>query len=360
MPSLQTAGNCIQTWLLRSQEVRSIAMFRALKLGDMLCATPALRAVRARWPRAHITLVALPWFRELADRYTHLFDELIEFPGYPGLPEQVPDSEATESFLRGMRGRGFDLVVQMHGSGEVTNPLVRRFEGRLTTGFRPPDDHSPDYAAHPIWVEERPEPLRWLDLLDHLGIASRGTCLELPLGDRDLDDLERLRWRSGFAATPYVCVHPGASVSERRWPAAAFAALANRLSNRGYAVVLTGGPEERELTARVANLMHRPSIDLAGRTSLGQLATLVSQATLLVSNDTGLSHVAAATRTPSVIVSPVSDPVRWGPLDRYRHRVVDARQGATVEQVWAVVENLRRELAPSHLSPFTPGCKSHD
>src|SRR4051812_16153739 len=111
-------------------DVQSVAVLRALKLGDMLCATPALRALRRGLPRAHIALIALPWFRELAPRYTHLFDELIDFPGYPGLPEQPSSPERVERFLIDMQARRFDLIVQMHGSGEITNPMVHRMGSR--------------------------------------------------------------------------------------------------------------------------------------------------------------------------------------------------------------------------------------
>jgi ADP-heptose:LPS heptosyltransferase len=84
--------------------------------------------------------------------------------------------------------------------------------------------------------------------------------------------------------------------------------------------------------------MQAPAVDLAGRTSLGLLAALVARSALVVCNDTGVSHMAAAARTPSVVISPVSDPRRWGPLDRRLHRVVDARAGASVADVWESVE----------------------
>jgi ADP-heptose:LPS heptosyltransferase len=85
---------------------------------------------------------------------------------------------------------------------------------------------------------------------------------------------------------------------------------------------LTGSAHEAQLTAAVARAMRAPAVDLAGRTSLGAMGALLSRARLLVTNDTGISHLAAALRVPSVVVFTASDPARWAPLDARLHRRV--------------------------------------
>ena len=92
---------------------------------------------------------------------------------------------------------------------------------------------------------------------------------------------------------------------------------------RGLAVVLTGSEEDAPVTAEVA-AMSPPATDTAGRTSLGAFGALIAGARLLVTNDTGASHVAAALRIPSVVVFTASDPRRWAPLNGALHRIATA------------------------------------
>jgi len=117
-------------------------------------------------------------------------------------------------------------------------------------------------------------------------------------------------------------LHAGSQLASRRWPAERFAQVGDALSKEGLQVVLTGTKGERELTARVRDAMRSPALDLTGLTSLGGLAALIARARLVVANDTGVSHIAAALKAPSVIIANGSDPRRWAPLDRQLHRVL--------------------------------------
>lgn len=299
---------------------RRIVVFRALMLGDMLCATPALRVLRGAWPEARITLVGLPWAADWARRLASV-DDFEPFPGWPGLPELQPPAPGQMSgFMARIRSCRFDLAIQLHGAGAVVNAVVARFGAAWNAGFAsreawfPPEDR----ARFAAWPEQGHEILRLLSLTDHLGLARRGTYIDWPLSPQDHANARRLV----PAEHGYAVVHPGAQLPSRRWPARRFAAVADRIAQAGLRVVLTGTEGERGLVASVAAMMRQQPLDLCGRTDLWTLGALLSSARVLVCNDTGLSHVAAALGTRSVVVACGSETGRWAPLDTGRHRVL--------------------------------------
>jgi ADP-heptose:LPS heptosyltransferase len=295
-----------------------IAVLRALQLGDMLCAVPALRALHAEFPAARISLIGLPWARELVGRFRAYLYDFIEFPGFPGLAERPCDQRALPRFFEAVRARRYDLAIQLHGSGEVTNDLVLRFGAQRHAGYYRAGRRNPEPERFVEWREREPEVLRYLRLVERLGAPARGTALEFPLNDADWSEWTAL----GLERESYAVVHPGAQLPSRRWPPARFAEVADALSADGLQVVLTGTAGEAGIVGAVKAAMRTPALDLAGRTTLGGLAALVARARLVVANDTGISHIAAAVRTPSVIVASGYDVVRWAPLDRQLHRVL--------------------------------------
>lgn len=303
---------------LRLERVRSVCVFRALQLGDMLCIVPALRSLRAGAPDATIALVGLPWARAFARRFGRYIDEFIEFPGHPAMPEQPARPALWPDFVAAMRARRFDLALQMHGSGEVSNAVMVELGAARCAGFCPSPEAAPDPTTFLAWQPREHEVLRYVRLMRHLRLPDRGTGLEWPKAEGDEDEAASAAIRHEH----YVCLHPGARLRSRRWPVERFAEVADRLAACGYAIVVTGAPEEADLAAALTRHMRGAAVDLCGKTSLGGLAQVIARARLVVCNDTGVSHVAAAVGTPSVVVCCGADPLRWAPLDAGRHRVL--------------------------------------
>ncbi|CAN0627892.1 Glycosyltransferase family 9 protein [Burkholderia multivorans] len=301
-----------------------VAVFRALQLGDMLCAVPALRALRRGEPNARITLIGLPWAREFSSRFADYVDDFIPFPGAPGLDGHDVELDATQGvmFRATCRVRDFDLAVQLHGSGTHSNAVVASLGAVRTAGFAPAHGGAAALDHAVPWRDDEPEIARHLRLMRSLGYDDWGDYLEFPLGGLDYAIWRVLCEKHDLQPGGYAVVHPGAPMSSRRWPVERFASVARWLSDQGLQIVLTGARTETALAQAFSSSFGLPLVDLCGRAPLGALGALIGHARLLLCNDTFVSHVAAALGTPSVVVACGSDVARWAPLDRERHRVL--------------------------------------
>lgn len=303
------------------QKIKKIAVFRALQLGDMLCVIPALRALHRAYPHAEVTLLGMPWSKSLVDRFPHYIHSFKHFPGYPGLPEQKFDPKAFTQFLIEVQHEQFDLVLQIQGDGSIVNPMVELFAARYTAGFCLQDDYCPDknlFVEYPTGIHEIE---RHLFLMNYLGIESTGTHLEFPLYKKDFEEYEQLNFT--LQLKKYVCVHPGSRGAWRQWPTEYFAALANYCSAQGFTIVLTGTSDEMNIVNAVAQHLKNKPIIAAGQTSIGAAGVLIKNAFALISNCTGVSHMAAAFETPSIVISMDGEPERWAPLNKHFHRTID-------------------------------------
>ena len=323
----------------------TVVVLRALQLGDLLCAVPAFRAMRRAWPSARMSLVGLPAARALTRRFEHYLDDFIEFPGYPGLPERPAEADGLPAFFDGLRARRYDLAIQMQGDGTITNDLVARFGAAAMAGFVPPG-HAPRPDGVFVEYPDGHEIRKMLALAAALGAPAAGEHLEFPLSADDEREWGALRSAMALSPRGYVCLHPGARAAARRWPPEQFARVGEALRTRGLRVLVTGdGADEEQLAASVVDAMQGRATSVAGRTSLGALAALVRDARMIVCNDTGLSHVAAAVKTPSVVIFRITDPLRWAPLDAVRHRVVHDGPGAAVAAAATALGLLEPESA---------------
>ncbi|GAB1511586.1 glycosyltransferase family 9 protein [Actinophytocola sp. KF-1] len=283
-------------------------VLRALGIGDLLVAVPALRGLRAVTDR--VVLAAPSWLSPLVE-LTGCVDELLPTPGLGSLRAPAPD-----------------VAVNLHGAGpESIADLVATSPGRVLTHRHPA---FPDLPGPP-WVEEQHEVARWCRLLDWYGIPA------------DPGDLSLLRPHVASVAPGAVVVHPGASVATRRWDVPGFAAVARALA-ADHRVVVTGSAPERDLAMAVAGEAGLPEAAvLAGELDLADLAAVVADAAVVVCNDTGVGHLATAYGVRSVVLFGPTPPERWGPpADRSQHVVLRASE-VSADEVLAAV---RRVLAP--------------
>jgi ADP-heptose:LPS heptosyltransferase len=313
-----------QNYNIGQASPRRVAILRALNLGDLLCFIPALRALKVASPNSSCTLIGLPWARSFARRFRNYFDDFIEFPGWPGLPERSLDYSRVPRFLEVLQNAQFDLALQCHGSGPHVNDIIALAHAKHSAGFHQPNNGSADLTTWIPYPDDEPEIWRWLRLACHLGGTFSGDHLEFPIEDEEHKDVESLL-PHGVIERPYAVIHVGATTcGGRLWQPHNFALVAQYLYDSGYQIILTGVEEERKLVQKFEDDCLVPTINVCGQTSLGVVAALVRKAALVVCHDTGISHIAAALETPSIIVHNRSDKRGWPPLNRSRHRFVES------------------------------------
>jgi len=267
----------------------SIVVVRALGLGDLLTAVPALRAIRRAYPQHRITLCTPAAFAPLA--------------ALSGAVDEVHDARPLAPLDTDLAGS--ELAVNLHGHGPQSHRVVEAMRPSRVIAFRHP---AVAWSLRsPEWRTKEHEVLRWCRLLESYGLVTdaHDLHLEVPGVARD----QRL-----------TLIHPGAASGSRRWPAQRFAAVARNEAARGRRVLVTGGLAERELARRVADMAGLPlAAVVAGRTGVSELARLMARGGRLVCGDTGVAHLATALRTPSVLLFGPVSPALWGPLDARRH-----------------------------------------
>lgn len=298
--------------------VRKIAVLRASVIGDFIFSLPALEALRGAYSAAEIVLLGRRWHAEFLEGRPGPVDRVVVVPGMTGVnddPGANRDASAREGFFREMQRESFDIAVQLHGGGRYSNVFVLRLGARLSVGMRTPD--APLLDRWIPYVYYQPEILRTLEVVGLVGARTENLEARLALTERDV--------RESLAAVPHTqrplaALHPGASDPRRRWPPEKFAEVGDALAAAGAHVVVTGTGPERQLVDAVRENMSGAAQDLCDRLSLGGLAGLFSGCRVVVSNDSGPLHLAAASGAATVGIYWCGNLINAEPITRARHR----------------------------------------
>ena len=289
-----------------------ILLLQLKRIGDLILTTPAIAALRESFPEAQITLVVSNECADLLPAISNIdriliarrnardlalffsvaatrFDYCVDFTRN--------DRSASLAFLSGARRRVASYRVR-----EQAKTRARAYTDFV--GVRMRDMHTIDYH---------------LALLEPLGAHNASTAPRLDLPPSAYETAETLR-RNWNVTEPYVVLHPGSARQEKLWQPARWAEVIDHFSpSHGIDLVLTSGasPDEQAHVAAIKNSTQQPVIDLSGKTDLLTLAALIGQARLLVTVDSAPMHLAAATRTPQVVLFGPTNPFHWRPLQSH-------------------------------------------
>ncbi|WP_067807200.1 glycosyltransferase family 9 protein [Actinomadura formosensis] len=280
-----------------------VLVARQDNIGEVLLAGPAVRAVARR--AEEVVLLCGPRGRAAADLLPGV-DRVLEWRAPWIDPDHVPvERAAVDRLVRDLRGFDRALILTSFHQSPLPLALLLRLAGTPWIG-----GISEDYSGSLLDLRHRPdtdlpEPLRMLALAEDAGFPSPADTRLRVRGP--LPDTGHLTGGPG-----YVVVHPGTSVPARAWPPGRCAEAVRLLDAAGHRVAVTGHGDEKELTALVAG---EAGLDLGGRTTLPELASVLAGACAVVAGNTGPAHLAAAVGTPVVsLFAPTVPAARWAPF----------------------------------------------
>ena len=315
-----------------------ILILSAAGLGDFVLGTPALRAIRQRFPGACIWILTIPEVKLLAERCPYVNEvrtmnlrqsrSAVAWMLGPGRRELT-------RLIRELRGMRFDIAVNLYEvatwAGGLRMAAFLRAVGSARTVGRGSEGRGVGFDL--TSMAEGHETDAQLGVARLIGAPPTSEYPELWVRAEDRAVCHLLLLRHGIsAADPVVCLHAGSARPEARWPAERFAEVGRRLAEAGGRVVLFGAHGDRALCASIANAIPG-AISLGGETSLPVLAALLQRSALLVTNDSGPMHMAAALGVPLVVPFGPEPPRRFGPRGRATC-LVFAAPGCRGEQPW--------------------------
>ena len=306
---------------------KKILVVRLDRLGDLTLSLPAIDALRRQYPEAHISLMTRTATRELLQGHPWL-DEVIAYEYEKGGRHR--SLSGYFRFLKEIRARRFDAALILHpGLRSYLVPFLagipRRLGYRSGCGFllsaSVPDErhagkrHESEYA---------------LDIVRAFGVAT-GPDLKAKIFAPRLSG--ELAGKFG-AGESWIAFHAGSSCPSKRWNIERFEALGNKILREfPHKLVIIGGKEEAELGAKLNTAWGARALDLTGKISLQELATVLQRCALLISNDSGPVHVAAAVGTKVISIFGRNQaglsPQRWKPLGS-GHAVIQKDVGCVI------------------------------
>ncbi|MCH8120840.1 MAG: glycosyltransferase family 9 protein [Planctomycetes bacterium] len=305
--------------LSRRDDIRNILIIKPSSLGDIVLALPALTALRKSFPDAKISWLIRPEFAPLLENHPHL-TEIIPFDRrFLGKAWFHPGALGSLiSLIRRLRRAKFDAVIDFQGLFRTAS-LAMLSGCKKRFGIANAREFAHLFYTHKITQTQDCIHLvdYYLKIIQAVGASELDVHFVLPHHPDAAEAVGGLLARHGITPDNYVVFVPGSAHEDKRWPIERFAELAEKISSQyGLSLIAVGTESEAGLIQKLQNLSKVTIENFAGRTSLSELIALLKTARLVVSNDTGPGHIAAALGTPLVLMFSWSNPARIAPYER--------------------------------------------
>jgi len=296
-------------------QARNLLCVRLDTLGDVLMTGPAMRALKESLPGSRITLMTSPQGAAVVPLMAGVDETMVyEAPWMKATPPGA-GGEKEDAMASGLRARRFDAAVIFTVYSQ--SPLPAAFLCHLAgIPLRLAHCRENPYQLLSHWVPEqepdrllRHEVRRQLDLVRAVGCGAGDERIRLRIPESARQRMRAMLGELGLSQErPWTLMHPGATAPSRRYPSESFAAVARMLAGRGWRVAFTGTADEQDLVEGIRAACGAATHSLAGLLSLEETAALISLAPLLISNNTGPVHLAAAAGTPVVDLYALTNP----------------------------------------------------
>ena len=288
----------------------NILLIQLKRLGDLVLTTPAIAAVRQKFPNARITLIISAECKALAPAIRAVDQLLI-------MPRGVAGIGTLASIARG----GFDCCVDFtRNDRSALLVLLSRAKKRIVS-FRIKVRSKFRTRFYNEFVPHRMRDMHTIDyhlaLLAPLGIENASPAIQLAPPENDTATAERLL-EEHKVRRPFLIFHPGSARAEKFWDAQRWAEIINYAADHhDVDVVITGGPSllERTHISDIKSKVRRQIVDVSGVTDLLTLAALIARAKLLITVDSAPMHLAAATETAQIVLFGPTNPFHWRPRE---------------------------------------------
>jgi len=299
--------------------LKNILMIKPSSMGDIVLALPVLSALRKSFPDARISWLVRTDFAPLLENHPHLTDIILFDREFLGKAWFHPRALASLlSLIMLLRRSKFDAVVDLQGLFRTASlSWLSGCKKRL--GMENAREFAHIFYTHKVTQNSSCIHLvdYYLKIIAGLGIPEADVQFLLPSDPAAAQSVSGKLADHNISPDNYAVFAAGSAHSDKCWPVERFADLAGRVSSQfGLSIVAVGAASQTRAVDSLANLADVPIANFAGRTSISELIALIRNARLVVSNDTGPGHIAAALDKPLVLIFGRSNPARVTPYRR--------------------------------------------